>query len=273
MTRYQDDPAVEQDELFDDPELDTAPPEDDAPEETLDDAPETSPVDEPAAPAQPASNEPEWLRNLSATMQKTAELQQQELVQRQQAEAQRQAELNRPKGFWEEHGDEYTELQASLAYADESQKRRYRELDALRVQEVTNQALSQFEQQRLAPLRLEMNADRIVQSAAQQAVQQASGYITAEDFQAAAGELFGTDRAQLAAALDPNMNPNATRFRDALADLAAGRALRTGRIAPKANPTPPGNPRSAARPADGKSPVNEITDKRNVQEVLDNLFG
>lgn len=266
MTLY-DDPNDEQDvpaSMQDAPEVEPSQSDSPAPDAP---APETPPAPEPTSEPEPAAppvpNLTEQMTGLVSTIRADYERRQQEAEQSRQAELQRQAEAARPRPLMEQ--DEWrTRYDAAL-------ERSSFDPDARRLVASMNQELAREQAQALMAqtrdeLRLEMQADNLLRSAAREALTPYGGLLTEADFQAEAERVFGGDRAALAQAL---RSPQAAQLRETLADAAMGRAFRAGRIQQPTRATPPANPRSAARPAPAApAPVNEVTDPDAVMAAL-----
>lgn len=257
MTIYDED--LPTDGLPEEPELSQS----DTPE------PETPPVEaapEPTPEAPPAPDLNTTVAQLAATMQAQMAAQQQQAEQTRQAQERQQQEQARPVALLDQEvwREKYYETLSRSSYDSEAA----REIAGMN-QELAREQAQQMIHGMREEMRLEMQADSLMATAARESLTPYGGLVKESDFTAVALEVFGGNRAQLAAALSPQ-NPKSAELRLTLADAAAGKALREGRITPgKPNPTPPANPRSAARPTPGAAvPVNEITDPDAVLAAL-----
>lgn len=213
--------------------------------------------EQPAEVAPPATDLAQTVQQLAASM--LAEQQQRATLaeQTRQAEAIRQQQASAPKPLMDQEAwrSEYEQAIQDQSWDDNARKTLIRMNQELMREEARNMVAEQT-----SALRLEMQADTLMQTAAREALTPYGGMVQESDFQAEALRIFGGNRAAIAQALSPQ-NPEAAALRETLADAAFGRAYRAGRVKPgAANPAPPANPRSAARPAAGVAPVAPATD-------------
>lgn len=209
---------------------------------------EASSVEEQPAPEEPTpapapqNTINDQLAQLLAVQTREAEARQQQAEEqrRQQQEAQRPKPLMERED-WRQRYEEALERSTYDGAARTDLARMNQEL-------VREEAQSMFLDMR-GELQLEMRADTALRSAVQSVQRQYGDVVTEADYMQVAQDVFGLDRANLARALDPGLNPQAAQVQQLLAETAAGRAFLSGRVQKNKQQTPPPNPRSATRTA------------------------
>lgn len=243
---------------------DTPTPEQDQPQ----DAPEETPSNSDAAPVAPA--QPDFtaqLAQLTATMQQDLQARHQREEQARQAEALRQQEAARPKPLMEqdEWRERYEQAATAMSY-DADARRQFAAMN----QELAREQATQMMSQMRGDIQYEMRSSTAIRDTYIAAQGQYGNAVTEADVEAAAARAFGQDRAGLARALDPAINPGAADVRQFLADAAFGVAYRAGRVKPASPATPPPNPRSAARTSTpAKTPTDPNAEMWNDRDWLD----
>lgn len=168
-----------------------------------------------------------------------------------------------------ENAQRVSDLMERLSW-DEDARREYNQLqvewNTERTQRMIQEQFGQFQQQQA----LVQLAPTLQTQAYQHVAAQYGQALTQDAFNAVVQDAFGGNAAQVAQALNPQLNPAAPQLAALLADAAYGRQLRTNPAQPQ-RPAPPATVRSDARnPQPGRG-ADQWNDPNWVNSVIDQV--